>query len=163
MAKQYKYAISRAKEFDKLLKKSASEIMDRIGQDTVNKLKVYIRLYWYDRYSPTDYDRTYSLLNSVSYKVEGNTVKIYIDENKLIHATQSGWNQHMSFDGEDFSAGLIEFIENGRFDSGKTGTKTNPRIGKGSKAIEKTLRWLNKYINQEVKRQLSIVLGTKVF
>lgn len=163
MARQYKYTISRTKELDNLLKKSIREIMDRVGQDTVNKLKVYIKLYWYDRYSPKDYDRTYNLLNSVSYRVKEDSVEIYIDEDKLVHAVQAGWNQHMSFDGEDFSAGLIEFIENGKFSSGKTGAKSNPKVGKGSKAIERTTIWLNKYINQEIKKQLSIVLKTKVF
>ena len=145
---------------EKLLNRSITDILQKIGEDTVNKVRVYIRMYWYNRYSPEDYERTQSLLEAVSYQIKNNTVVIYIDEEKLEHGTPfKKWGQHVGFDGSDFGAGLMEFIENGVFDSGKTGSPNNPRIGNGSEAIRRTTEWLNKYINDEVKRRLGVKLG----
>lgn len=146
-----------------LLKKEIDVILKKIGEDTVNKLKVYVRQYWYNRYTPKDYERTYSFLESISYRIERNTVEIYFDEEKFDHIfVNDGWGVHVGFDGDDFGSGLIEFIENGTFDSGNKGSLTNPRVGDHSGAIEKTKKWLDKYVKDEVKKQLQIGLNIKV-
>jgi hypothetical protein len=161
---RYRYTISQSKKIQKLLDKSIMEILHKVGQDTVNKLKVYVNQYWYSRYSPEDYQRTYSFLESVSYEVKKNVVTIKFDTEKFAHATTNGWGQHRGFDGDDFNEGLIEFIETGSFSSGKTGSLSNPRIGSnGSRAIEKTRTWLNKHLSDEVKKQVKSKLGVTMY
>lgn len=159
MSDRYRYTISQIKKNAKLLNKDIDTICKKVGEDTVNKLKTYIKLYWYDRYSPEDYERTYSLRNAVSYKIIDQSVYIYIDTNAFIyHKSDNGWGQHIGFDGKDFSEGLMDFVEYGRFTSGKSGSLTNPRIGDGSGAIEKTMNWLNKKVNTEILKKINIAI-----
>lgn len=159
MDSRYRYTISQIKKSTKLLNKNIDEICRKVGEDTVNKLKTYIKLYWYDRYSPEDYERTYSLKNAVSYEIENQSVYIYIDTDAFVrHKPDIGWGQHVGFDGRDFSEGLVEFVEYGRFLSGKSGSRTNPRIGDGSGAIEKTMNWLNKKVNTEIMNKINIAI-----
>lgn len=167
---RYQYAISQSKRLEKLLNQSIEKILKKLGEDTVHKVKVFIKQYWYDRYSPLEYERLEEnggLLGAVSYTIEDNSVRIHIDESKLIHASahldkynQGFWGQHRGFDGKDFGEGLIEFVENGRFDSGRVGSTGNPRIGHGSGAIQKTINWLNKYLDGEVKRMIELDFGS---
>lgn len=163
-ASQYRYTISQTKKINKLLKKEIGDILEKIAQDVTNKVKVYIRQYWYYNYSPLDYERTFSLLEAVSYQIDrtNQEVYIYIDEQKLIYNVQSGWGQHIGFDGNKFSEGLIEFVENGIFDSGRTGSQNNPKIGKGSFAIQRTIKWLNKYLKNKITSELKLRFGNNV-
>lgn len=159
-----KYDISRTKKMQKLLEKDINTILHTIGKDMVQKLQMYTARYWYNNYTPADYRRTYTFLNSISYTVDGSGVYLYYDFNELKRLENAdNWNSHMGFDGEDFSKGLIEFIETGRFSSGKRGSNNNPRYGKrGSYAIEKTIRWLNKYINDDIRYKLKQETGRNI-
>ena len=116
MAKN-KYSVSYTKKLNKLLQKPIHNILETTGVDISNKVKEYIQRYWYDTYEPKDYERTKSLLEAVSFKIEGNSVIVYIDEKKFVHSTQEGWSQHRGFDGVNFSEGLIQFVENGVYNS----------------------------------------------
>lgn len=162
MAK-YKYTISKSKEIDNLLKKKVSEILDIVGEDVVQKLKEYIKKYWYDTYSPECYKRTGNLINSVKYEKSRSYVYIYIDEYELGSAVNFSepWNTHAGFDAEVFGAGLMEFIENGRYDSGKIGSKSNPRIGYSAKVIRRLNTWLKRYVDNEIKRRIRMVIFSK--
>lgn len=161
MVQRYRYSISQARESERLLKKGIKDICKKVGEDTVHKLQTYIKLYWYDRYSPEDYKRTGDFVDAVGYEIQNETsVVIYIDFTKIRHrAEYDNWGQHVGFDGNDFTEGLVEFIEDGRFSSGKRGSPNNPRFGKGSKAIEKTMNWLNKKVNSEIMRQVNVLIN----
>lgn len=157
----YKYSINKAKKIDKLLKGKVGILLETTGQDVVHKIREYLLKYWYGTYTPKNYERTKSLLDSVDYKVSRSYVTVYIKEENFISAVQGTnlWNQHMGFDEEAFGAGLIEFIENGKFDSGKVGSLNNPRIGNGSHIIKKVNTWLKRYIDKEIKRRLKMEIG----
>lgn len=163
------YVISYANKVNKLISQGIDKILEQVAKDVENKLKNYIQNYWYDKYSPKDYERTYSLLDAISSKIDytNNTVTIYFDEDKFDYiSNKNGWGSHRGFYGtkwdEDFGNGLIEFIENGVFDSGKFGSFSNPRIKHGSHALYATEQWINRYVKSEIKKRLSIYLGTKI-
>lgn len=168
----YRYTISQTKKMEELMKKTLDEVLDQVGQDTVQKLRVYIKQYWYDRYVPEDYERTESLVDCISYKKENGKVMIYFDESKVEHKDNGPgeWGSYTSFGhydnggtwvagedmmlSDDFHSGLIEFIENGKFNSGKRGSLNNPRHDMGgSHAVDKTKEWLRKYLNNEVQKR----------
>lgn len=153
---------SYARKIKNFINQKAPKIAEQVGKDVSTKLRDYIQRYWYDTYSPQDYERSHSLLEAVVYERHGSYVNIYIDESKLAHAQfENNWNQHMSFDAVDFGAGLIQFIENGVYNSGLTGSINNPRIGDASHAIERTNKWIARYIKEEIKRKVEIELGCK--
>lgn len=158
-----KYHITTVKEVEKMLRKNIEGVLKDIGEDTCEKLRVYTKQYWYDRYTPEDYERTYSLLNSISYEIDGMHVHIYYDFDSWEFSKDraDAWGQHVGFDYQDFTEGLIEFVENGKFYSGRLGSHSNPRIGDKSLAIEKTQRWLDKYLNQQIRKRLERDLGVK--
>lgn len=125
-------------------------------------MKEYIRLYWYEKYTPEDYQRTYSLLRSIKYKIVENSVQIYMDSNALEYHLTTGWGQHVGFDGSNFGNGLLEFIENGVYNSGKTGSMANPRIGDGSNFFSRTVDYVNQYAKANVLKKLEYKLGVKI-
>lgn len=150
-----KYAISKTKGIDKLLKKKVSEILEITARDVVAKIKEYIQRYWYDVYTPQDYERTNSLLRSVKADIGRSKIEIYIDETEFEYALRNSlWNQHISFDGEDFGEGLIQFIDQGKYDSGKVGSLKNPKVGKGSNFIKKINIWLKTYVDNEISKRV---------
>lgn len=155
------YVLSRTKEMQKLLEKEIEEIVEQIAKDTVKKLKVFVEQYWYRTYVPTQYNRTYSLLDAIDYEISGNIASIYLNEDMLVHDfREENWNAHMSFDGEDFGEEIMYFIENGVYPSGKYGSFHNPRIGDGSGAIQKTINWLNRYLRRTVSKELALRFNT---
>lgn len=157
MAK-YEYTISKSKEVEKLLQKELKDILETIGKDVSNKVKEYIQRYWYDTYTPENYNRSWSLLKSVTYKVYDDYVEVYIDEDEFVYSLGDGeyWGRHTGFDGEKFGSGLIEFVENGKFNSGKIGSPSNPRVGDASRAIKKVNTWLKRYVRNELRRMLKM-------
>lgn len=161
MLAKYNYSINKAKKIDLLMKKKVGDMLDVIGEDISNKIKEYLIKYWYNTYSPKNYERTYSLLESVKYKKSRSYVTVYIDEEEFIYAVQGTelWNQHMGFDEERFGKGLIEFIEDGKFDSGKFGASSNPRIGNGSHVIKRINTWLKRYVDKEILKRIKMDLG----
>jgi hypothetical protein len=158
MAK-YQYTISYTKRLEALMQKEIDEILKKIGEDVTQKVKDYIQKYWYDTYTPKDYTRTDSLLESVSYKIEDGTVIVYIDEGKFQYGLQDGWGSHISFNGERFGSELIQFVENGIYDSGEKGSSRNPRIGDASHAIERVNKWLERYVKAEVRSRINMAFG----
>ena len=145
-------------------------LIEQIAQDTVKKIKVFIRQYWYNRYTPENYERTYALYNSVKYFIYGKEIHIYFDLDSIQrHAGNAEeWGSYTNFQGKpsfggDFWESMVEYIDTGEFPNG-TGSPTNPRLGKGINFIEKTERWLNKYLKDKVDKEISVFISkNKIF
>lgn len=165
-----KYIITRANELTKLLKKRSPEILNQVGKDSVHRAKVLINQYWYGGYSPKDYQRTYSLRDSIKYKIEGNSVRVYLD---LSDAERSDFGTHKwgsytdfknesSFDTESGSGAFLNYIDNGWFGStSKFGSKRNPRAKKGGIDISSKMdSWLARYIEPTVRKRMRVFLGS---
>lgn len=162
--KAYRYTISQQKKMEKLLKKDMEKILEKVAQDTVRKIQVYIKQYWYDKYAPQNYTRTYTLQHSVYYSIENGQIDIKFDftEGKQ-PAKKDEWQPYnfnsSAFDDEDFWEGMVTFIDTGRFPSGRMGSTHNPRAGHGSRFMERTKKWLDKYLTDRVNKELAIFLG----
>ena len=138
-------------KIDIKLNKAANEIM----QKTKEQLKESVNDLWYSTYSPTDYIRTYELLDAVSGKVvknsKGNyTIEVYFDENLMSSKSITyGWGTHSGFDGGDFRKGLISSIIHGM-----GGSKTNPRYGESTNVIEVVKQEAERYANSILRKYL---------
>lgn len=127
------------------------ELLEMIMEDAKEKLRDYIQEYWYDTYTPKDYDRTYDLLNSVDAKIEGNEVVLYFDDYQISSNRTGGWGQHIGFEGEPFE---IEFIEMGL---GGSGSLRNPRRhDSGMRSLRRLRGWLSYYVNRAVKQAFGV-------
>lgn len=160
----YRYTISQQKKREKLLKKEMSRILEKVAQDTVRKIQVFIRQYWYNRYAPQNYTRTYTLQHSVYYSIDGNDIHIRFDFSEGKQWSKPGeWKPYdfeaEYFNDEGFWADMITFIDTGRFPSGRMGSSHNPRAGHGIHFMEKTITWLDKYLHDEVDKEIRIFLG----
>lgn len=149
MPKQYgeigKHFNNKLKTLDKMLDQEMRRILEDIGEKTVNKIREFLDQYWYNTYSPIDYDRTGSLRNAVRYTIEKNKIKIYFDRRYFSTKKVNdglGWQPHRGFDGETFINGLIDFLDDG---TGNGGVRTNPRRNDGNLDI---IGYAEKYINQ---------------
>lgn len=153
----YKYANSKIGKMKKKLDNEIEKELHNLGKETVKKIKEYIN-YWYSSYQPEDYDRTYDLFNSVSYSVKNKTVKIFFDMRKFHTANVNGgvgWQPHKGFDGEKFTWGLIDWIENGDYNGG---SEYNPRrYDGGIHMIENTKKWINEYLEKRSKEIVRVV------
>lgn len=129
-------------------------MLQNIAKETKNKMQEYIETYWYDVYSPIDYERTYDVLRSIDVKFENDVVVIFYNADKIFSTPNLGsWGEHSGFDFGDFSEGIIEYVENGV--SG--GSIQNPRLGDtGAKAIPRTRGWLNNYLVKAIKKEFGI-------
>ena len=138
------------------------------GNEAVEKINKFISD-WYDEYiydenDQNHYERTDQLKNCARYSITGNNVKVYLDMRRLRSSTQNkgkGWQAHRSFDGEDFTYGLIDFLENGS-SNGNNGAKYNPRRNDfGIHFLEQTQDWINNYISKEVQKKIEIITNYK--
>lgn len=147
------FAKKTTNKIDEVIVTKITKDLYKLGEDTANKLREYTYK-WYDNYFPKDYQRTQDLINSITFKVDKLSVYIYFDTSKIrsIERRLSGnvaWNAHMGFDGEDFTKGLIEWIE----DDANSGSKSNPRRNhQGVKMIQNTQQWLRGYLDKETQR-----------
>ncbi len=138
-------------KIDIKLNKAANEIM----QKTKEQLKDSINDLWYSTYSPTDYIRSYEIIDAVSGKVvknsKGNyTIEVYFDENLMSSKSSTyGWGTHSGFDGGDFRKGLISSIIHGM-----GGSKTNPRYGEATNVIEVVKQEAERYANSILRKYL---------
>ena len=136
---------------DLRLNRAAQEIMLK----TKEQLKESVNTLWYSTYSPTDYIRTYELLDAVSGKVAKNskgnyTIEVYFDESLMSTKSSTyGWGTHASFDSGDFRSGLIDSIIHGM-----RGSRTNPRYGESTNIIEVVRQESERYANSILKKYL---------
>lgn len=96
--------------------KCAGSILD----DIVEILRDFTKINVYQKYSPTEYDRTFELIDSISKRnfkqISKNKyqAEIFFDDKKIKARRSDGmWNFHMSIDGIDISASLPFWIEEG--------------------------------------------------
>ncbi len=136
---------------DLRLSRAAQEIMLK----TKEQLKESVNTLWYSTYSPTDYIRTYELLDAVSGKVvknsKGNyTIEVYFDESLMSTKSNTyGWGTHSGFDNGDFRSGLIDSIIHGM-----RGSRTNPRYGESTNVIDVVRQESERYANSILKKYL---------
>lgn len=136
---------------DLRLNRAAQEIMLK----TKEQLRKSVDELWYSSFLPTDYIRTYELLNSVSGKVVKNskgdyTIEVYFDKSLMSSKSNThGWGTHSGFDHGDFRNGLIKSIIHGM-----GGSKNNPRINESTNVIEIVKQEAERYANSILKKYL---------
>ena len=138
------------------INKILEECVKEIGVQMKTELQDYLFENWYKKYTPSEYIRSFNLLDSVKYsliKQNGKIiVKVYYDENSIIpeYMEDSYWNRHMSLSGEDVSNDVPYYIEYGNGDNKLF--KYN-----GIHAMKSLLR----YAEQTATIKLAILLNTK--
>ena len=136
---------------DLRLNRAAQEIMLK----TKEQLKESVNTLWYSTYSPTDYIRTYELLDAVSGKVAKNSkgnyiIEVYFDESLMSTKSSTyGWGTHAGLGSGDFRSGLIDSIIHGM-----RGSRTNPRYGESTNIIEVVRQESERYANSILKKYL---------
>ncbi|MBO5007399.1 MAG: hypothetical protein J6D26_01020 [Clostridia bacterium] len=136
---------------DLRLSQAAQEIMLK----TKEKLKESVNESWYSTYHPSDYVRTYELINAINGRViknsKGNyTIEVYFDENLMSTKSSTyGWGTHVGFNGGDFRKGLISSIIHGM-----GGSKTNPRYGESTNVIDVVKQEAERYANNILRKYL---------
>lgn len=140
------YRIQKLNQISNRIRTNKVKLMRVIGQDGRDKMKEYVEMHWYGAYTPKDYERTNEVLDCITYKIEGDTVVIFYDEDKLSQIHNLGnWGSHLGFNDQEFK---IEYIEKGV----NNGVETNPRIGdSGANAIARVRGWLANYITKVVQ------------
>jgi len=76
---------SEADEFEKYMLLEAQRQIETMIKDGENMLKRNVESLVYNYYSPTSYDRTYNLENSIVCKFDTTTGQIYFEESQLTH------------------------------------------------------------------------------
>lgn len=117
--------------------------LEKIGEEVKEILRNNVQELWYDRpFTPTYYSRTMEYINCIQcskVKNIGNgkyEVEIYFDTNLIQpHINSNGeWNQHANIDGEDVSAQIPYYIEEGNNSSIYSYQGVHP--------VENTKEWL---------------------
>jgi hypothetical protein len=84
----------------------------KIAKEIADVLKNYVRLNWYNDHSPSQYQRTMDILNSISItdvkkNRNGYSVKIFFDDSKINMIEYDGlFNAHMGIYGETSYQGM---------------------------------------------------------
>jgi hypothetical protein len=130
------------------------EILEQIARETVEYLRIYVDTLWYQDHWPDLYKRTYQLLDSITHsniQRNGNKfdISIYFDSSKIIPRWIEGnaWNEHMGFDGSEFTMGLVQTIE-----EGNPSPFSPDYAEEGIGMFEATDKWLDKELPKIAKR-----------
>ena len=134
---------------------SPKELQDKVLEPTTKALiskmsdEIYRHMYdltqerVYDAYTPTNYERTGEFLESLTKEkgdIYGGNIfqaKVYFDASKIkpVRSPVSGqWNQHMGLQGQKFTGGLVDVIEEGQ-------QTKSAWDRKGTHIIADTLEW----------------------
>lgn len=166
-----RYIHAKTRKISKSTEDKINKGLYRIGEKTKEKLQEYINDDWYGQYHTKNYISQLGLRDSVVYTVSENQhkVKVYFDM-RILRGRKlnggKGWQAHRDFStrndageyiaGKDFTTGLIDWIETGR---GGGGSIKNPRKNDGGiHMIKKTRKWLDDYIDKEVRKIVGEVL-----
>lgn len=131
------------------------------GNKAVEKINKFIND-WYGDYTPKNYQRTDCLRNCARFSITGkHSIKVYMDMRRLKSSTENngkGWQAHRGFNGEDFTYGLIDFLENG----GKgVGSTHNPRrYDFGIQFLAQTQKFIDDYIAEQVDTRIKAFIKT---
>ena len=138
-------------KIDLKIERATKEIISTIKE----KLKEALYEYWYDKYDPIDYKRSFDLISAVDGEIVKNSrgnysISVFINP-KLLSAEYSPgmWSTHMGFAGENFREGLIYSILHG-----VSGSKLNPRLGDSANVIEVVQEEATRYANSILKQYL---------
>lgn len=159
-------------KINKTFEEATVEVLNEVGKETVKFMQDYIDKNWYQTFTPKVYERTNAFRDSITYTLIRNPnsdtqrIMVYwsMEQLKAIHREKT-WSAHQSFGtngsiGEDFTYGLIEWIDNGGFEGG---VQTNPRrLDGGIKITEATDRFLNDYLNKEVQKRIRLSIRSAV-
>ena len=117
MAKTFKNLNQINNHVNKILKTS----MDEVGKQVAKELGDYVFKNWYQaRGTPKDYNRTFQLLESVSFQAmvsQGKvSTEVFFDPDLIdsMYDEYSSWNQHMSLSQEDMTENIVGWIEKGQ-------------------------------------------------
>lgn len=152
MARKRKlYAIAKLNEISQQLEIDKDKALKKILEDGKKKLQEYVRVYWYNAYSPKQYDRTDEFFDCVDARFIGeNEVEIFYDTDALqaMFGAEDNWNKHMGFDYSPFDGeGLIQMLEFGM----NGGSTNNPRFGdSGAHGLLRLRAWLLTYVKKAV-------------
>lgn len=99
------------KDLIKYINKCVEINTEKIAKEISGVLRKYVQDNWYNDYTPAHYERTMDILNSITVSkakktMLGYDVEIYFDESKIRMIEYSGFNAHMSVDGEGIYQGM---------------------------------------------------------
>ena len=128
-------------QLNSLLKTELGRVLFILSENVEEFLFEYVQANWYDEYQPTDYQRTYQLLNSIELEqIEETEWRIFFNTDKIKGVKQNGfWQAHISsfgktegslFDGEEF---IKEIEDYGNYIHGHS---------QPLKSIENTAKWI---------------------
>lgn len=89
-------SFSSLSSLENYVKRKAENGLQEVGERVKKCLEFYVTRNIYSTYSPKDYDRTFELLDSITFKINkgsigGSTeVEIYFDPNKMNHFSIAG-------------------------------------------------------------------------
>lgn len=159
------YVVTNYEQLKMMINLLIQNCLKEIAKETEDYLRKFVEKNWYNAYSPTMYDRTYDLLNSItrtSVQTMGNSfnISIYFDTDKIKPDDRMGtlnlylsdfwgteWNAHMSFDKREFTSGLIETLE-----FGNPSPYSPSYAEQGISMLEKTTLWLKYELPNIAKR-----------
>ncbi len=120
------------------------------------KLEEALYEYWYGKYNPIDYQRSYDLVHAIDGEIVKNSrgnysISVYINPKLLsIEYSPGAWSTHMGFAGQDFREGLIYSILHGFMG----GSRLNPRYGSSDDILEIVQKEATRYANSILKQYL---------
>ncbi len=148
MAKTFKNTSELKKYMNEKIVKILNEIAQGVKEELYDKVKERL----YDAWTPSQYERTEELLNSISktevYQENGfYCVKIFYDTDKIFpHTVEGKWGQHVDFSGNDTSEYVVLWIEEG--------TTDNPFPRKGINAMSDEKKWIEENYNKIFRNKL---------
>lgn len=80
------------RQIQEIIKKEAVKIEKRAKEIFIECIHEYL----YDRYEPTWYDRTFQLEDSVTTEIQGYSILVYIDTDKLDYFSAYDRNRNVS-------------------------------------------------------------------
>ena len=152
MAKKFQNLSSYFNYVDKILEKCMKEV----GVQLKNEMANYIFEKVYRERTPEEYVRTFQILDSITYNLDGSNgtykVKVGYDTDliKPEYNEDSFFNSHMSLSGEDVSDITPYFIEKG---NGRNPYKHYDGVN--------ALRFMKEYIEDYATVKLAVLLHQK--
>lgn len=132
--------------------------LNTVADKVALNLTDYVNKKWYGNFSPTEYQRTYEFLKSITV-LEAHVApdgsmeaEVYFDVNKISpHIREKGLNAHASFKGKDESDKIPTWIEFGN--KNILGRKDSV-VEKGIHSIDYLKPVASKILLSELKKEL---------
>lgn len=153
------------------LNRGKRRILDYVGSNGVEKTRELVREYFYNSLPEgsayTRLEEDGGFLNTISYTVQNDKIKIYCDWGKLGYDyVESGLSSHIGFDGSAFTEGLYEYIIEGSFPN-PSGVKVSSRVlnynGMEQELNEELSEFYTNLAREEIEKDLQKIVGTSSF